>query len=82
LPFDYPAVVPFLGPQFVLVDPTVPTKAIAVLVVLLAALAQFWGVKPDTTCHYQPSSFYYLPRRTSASALDKSMLARFAVAQY
>jgi hypothetical protein len=51
LPFDYPAVVPFLGPQFVLVDPAVPTKAVAVLVAFSTALAQLRRFKPDVIDH-------------------------------
>ena len=80
--FDHFAVVPRFGPQFVIVNPAVPAETVAVLVVVVAALAQFRTVEPYLLFHYQFSSFYEFPRRTSTNTLDKSMLARFAVAQY
>jgi hypothetical protein len=73
---------PFFASPVFTIDPTIKVKAVAILIPLLAAHTQLWRIEANMLFHYQSSSFYYFPRRTSTNALDKSMLARFAVAQY
>lgn len=73
---------PLLGSAVLPVNPAVPAEAVTILIPLLTALAKFGWVETNMLFHYKSSSFHQFPRRTSASAFDKSMLARLAAAQY
>jgi len=73
---------PFFASPVFTIDPTIKAKAVAILIILITALAKFGWVETNMLFHYQSSSSHHFPRRTSTNALDKSMLARFAVAQY